>query len=350
MASALRVTVLSIMAATLGACGHGGGGGGGSGTPTQIPPAPAPDQTPAPNQTPANQTPANQTPAPDQNAQQQNTPPDNAPRTDVTFSSFAAVEPSQNVRMFGEDRSINGTQLSDGTVRPITTNTEGERGATLWLGFDSKRSLAAVAVRDFTDDVAFDRSKGHSISCSGGTCTASSPTASAVVADAFANGWNYQTYGVWTTQSNPTSVAFGAVSAGVPTPGNAVPTTGLASFSGRASGYYIDPAGATFNTDATLTANVDFQQRFIAFNTGNTTLVNTGTGAKSANTGLNMTGTLNWDAGFNRFSGSVQTANDNLSGSASGKFYGPKAEEIGGTYNLVSGPTSRMIGGFGGKR
>jgi len=343
MASALRATVLSIMAATLGACGHGGGGGGGSGPPTQIPPAPAPDQTPAPNQTPANQT-----PAPDQNAQQQNTPPDNASRTNVTFSSFAAVEPSQNVLLFGEGRRVFGTQRSDGSFEPITVN-GGEESVDLVLGFDSKRSLAAVSISDFSDIVHFDRSKGDSISCSGGICTASSPAASAIVGDALANGWNYQTYGVWEIHSDPKRVGFGAMSAGTPTLGNALPTTGLATFSGRASGFYIDPAGATFNTDATLTANVDFQNRAIGFSTGNTTLANTTTGARSANSGLNMTGSLNWAAGFNRFSGPVQTANDNLSGSASGTFYGPKAEEIGGTYNLVGGP-SRMVGGFGGKR
>jgi hypothetical protein len=239
--------------------------------------------------------------------------------------------------------------MSDGTVQPITVNS-GESDSKLTLGFDSKRSLAAIAFTDFTTTVAFDRSAGDTISCSSGTCSASSPTASAVIGDAFANGWNYQTYGVWTTHSNPTSVVFSAVSAGTPTPGNAVPTTGLATFSGRSSGFYIDRAGATFNTDATLTANVDFQQRLIGFNTGNTTLVNPGTGAKSADTGLNMTGTLNWAAGVNHFSGPVQTANENLSGSASGKFYGPKAEEVGGTYNLVGGPTSRMVGGFGGKQ
>jgi transferrin binding protein len=346
MASALRATILAILAAMLGACGHGGGGGGGgSGTPTEIPPAPAPNQTPAPAQ-------QNETPAQDQNAQRQSPPPDNAPRTDVSFTSFSAVKPSQNVRMSGEDRAIVAKQLSDGTVQPITTNTGAERDATLTLGFDSKRSLAAITIRDFpesTNNVAFDRSAGHTISCNGGgICTASSPTASAVIGDALGNGWNYQTYGVWAVQFNPTIVAFGAVSAGTATPGNAVPTTGTANFFGSTSGYFLDAAGIRHTTNAEMIANVDFQNRAIGFNTHDTTFSNsTGGGIHE---GLNLFGTLTWAPGFNRFSGRVQTADRTLDGNASGKFYGPKAEEIGGTYQLggTQEGVSRMIGGFGG--
>jgi transferrin binding protein len=309
------------MVATLGACSTGGGGGGGSTVPggTENPPPPG----------------------------------ETTPRTDAAFTSFSAVQPNQNVIMSGSATTISGTQMSDGTVTSV--NPEANDSATLGsgrltLGFDSQRSLTALAIAAPEGNVSFDRSAGHNISCGGGTCSASRASASAVTGDAFSNGWNYQTYGAWAVHSNPSSFVFGAVSAGNATPGNAVPTTGLATFNGRASGYFIDMAGVTFTTSASMTANVDFQQRFIGFGTANTTLVNTNTGAQSTDTGLNMRGTFDWSAGVNGFSGPVETNNDNLSGFASGKFYGPKAEEIGGTYRLISGPTSRMVGGFGGKR
>ncbi|HXJ48981.1 MAG TPA: hypothetical protein VNF91_07430, partial [Candidatus Acidoferrum sp.] len=202
MASALRITALSIMAAMLAACGTGGGGGGGSGTPTQIPPAPAPNQTPAPEQT----------------TQRQTTPPGNIQRADVAFTSFSAVQPNQNVIMGGSATTIRGTQTSNGPVTSVSPETNG--ASNLSLGFDSQRQLTSLAINAPDSNVSFDRSAGHSISCSGGgVCKASSPTASAVIGDALGSGWNYQTYGVWAVQSGPTSFALGGVSAGNATPG-----------------------------------------------------------------------------------------------------------------------------------
>ena len=331
MASVVRATAFSIMAAMLGACGTGGGGGGGSGTPTQIPPAPG------------------QPPAPDQTTQRQTTPPNNTPRTDVAFTSFSAVQPNQNVIMGGSGITMSGTQTSNGPVTSVSPEMNG--ASNLTLGFDSQRKLTALAISAPEGNVSFDQSAGHSISCSGGgICSASSPTASAIIGDALGSGWNYQTYGAWAVQSGPTSFVLGGVSAGNATPGNAVPTTGTARFFGNASGYFIDAAGIRSTSSAAMIANVDFQNRAIGFTTLDTTLVNSTTGAASSKGELDLLGSLNWAAGVNNFSGSVQTRDRNLNGSASGRFYGPKAEEIGGTYSLSGGATSRLVGGFGGKQ
>jgi hypothetical protein len=305
MASVVRTTAFSIMAVTLAACGTGGGGGGERGTPSQIPPA------------------AGQPPAPDQTAQRQTTPPNNTPRTDVAFTSFSAVQPNQNVMMNG--------------------------ASNLTLGFDSQRKLTALAISAPEGNVSFDQSAGHSISCSGGgICSASSPTASAIIGDALGSGWNYQTYGAWAVQSGPTSFVLGGVSAGNATPGNAVPTTGTGTFFGNASGYFIDAAGMRSTTSAAMIANVDFQNRAIGFTTVDTTLLNSTPGPGSRKQELDLSGSLSWAAGVNNFSGQVQTRDGNLNGSASGKFYGPTAQEIGGTYQLGGGGVSRMVGGFGG--
>jgi hypothetical protein len=218
----------------------------------------------------------------------------------------------------------------------------------LTLGFDSQRNLTALAISAPEGNVSFDRSAGHSISCGGGgICQASSPTASAITGDALGSGWNYQTYGVWAVQSGPTSFVLGGVSAGNATPGNAVPTTGTARFFGNASGYFIDTAGIRSTTSAAMIANVDFQNRAIGFTTIDTTLLNSN-GPGSSKQELDLSGSLSWAAGVNNFSGQVQTRDRNLNGSASGKFYGPTAEEIGGTYSLSGGSTSRLVGGFGG--
>ena len=61
-------------------------------------------------------------------------------------------------------------------------------------------------------------------------------------------------------------------------------------------------------------------------------------------------GTASWKDG-NLFSGKVSTADDKLSGNLNGKFYGPNAAEIGGTYGLKNkDATEHLIGGYGAKR
>jgi len=249
--------------------------------------------------------------------------------------------------MSGSATTISGTQTSNG---PVTSVSPAANGASnLTLGFDSQRQLTALTIAAPESNLSFDRSAGHSISCGGGgTCSASSPTASAVIGDALGSGWNYQTYGVWAVQSGPTSFVLGGMSAGNATPGNAVPTTGAATFFGNSSGYFIDSAGTRSATSAAMIANVDFQNRAIGFTTLDTTLVNSTTGAASSKKELDLSGSLSWAAGVNNFSGQVQTRDANLNGSASGKFYGPTAQEIGGTYQLGGAGVSRMVGGFGG--
>jgi hypothetical protein len=242
---------------------------------------------------------------------------------------------------------MSGTQTGNGPVTSVSPETNG--ASNLTLAFDSQRTLTALAISAPEGNVSFDRSAGHSTSCGGGgVCKASSPTASAVIGDALGSGWNYQTYGVWAVQSGPNNFVLGGVSAGNATPGNAVPTTGTGTFFGNASGYFIDAAGIRSATSAAMIANVDFQNRAIGFTTIDTTLVNSTTGAASSRQELDLTGSLSWASGINNFSGQVQTRDSTLNGSASGKFYGPTAQEIGGTYQLGGAGVSRMVGGFGG--
>ena len=335
MTSALRATVLPIMAAMLGACGSGGGGGGGSGTPTQIPPAPAP----------------NQTPAPDQTTQRQSAPPDNTPRVDVPFTQFSMVLPNTNVNMVGTGTSVTGTHTSNGPVTSIDQVSSGS--SNLALGFDGQRTLSTLTFNSpESGKVVFDRAAGHSIDCPGNAyCTASNhKNASAFVGDAFANGWNYQTFGAWATQTGPNTLVLSAMSAGNVTPGSAVPTTGLVNFEGFAAGYFIDPAGTQFRTSANLSAQVDFQKRAIDFRTFATEMAKLNTSTFTPLDTLNFSGTLTWASGQNAFGGQVKAVNPDLNGQASGRFFGPKAEEMGGTYNLAGTGVSRMVGGFGGKQ
>jgi hypothetical protein len=98
-----------------------------------------------------------------------------------------------------------------------------------------------------------------------------------------------------------------------------------------------------------VSANVDFQTRNIGFSTSNTSTLNLNSGARNSNdTSLNLSGTLSYAPGANSFGGTL-TAGNGISGPASGRFYGPAAQEMGGVYSL-QGQAGSMLGGFGAKR
>jgi hypothetical protein len=98
-----------------------------------------------------------------------------------------------------------------------------------------------------------------------------------------------------------------------------------------------------------MSAVTDFQNRNIQFSTTGTLLTNTSTFVRTENPTLDLRGNWSYAAGTSQFSGGVNTVNGDLTGNASGRFFGPSAQEIGGVYGLSGGGAS-LLGGFGGKR
>lgn len=171
----------------------------------------------------------------------------------------------------------------------------------------------------------------------------------AVGANYTALGYNYQTFGVWATGIGTGSGNIGAISAGAATQNSALPTTGTATFTGNAGGIYVDPQGQGYlaASDAKLVTN--FGSHSINYSTTGSAAVNPTTGAALPNPALlNMQGTLTYAAGSNDFSGSVSSSG--LNGNAKGRFYGPTANEAGGTFALTSSGVQSYIGAFGAKQ
>jgi hypothetical protein len=166
-----------------------------------------------------------------------------------------------------------------------------------------------------------------------------------------AYGWDYQAFGVWNTGTG--SGTIGAVTIGAETAGAAIPLSGTGSFVGVSGGWYADSSGIPYFTSSNMTASANFGARSIAFATSNTA-ISTDLRSATANSNLNMSGTLIYSAGGNQFTGPVSTVgggpgNAVMSGTATGKFYGPAAQEIGGTFSLSNGSPA-YLGAFGGKR
>jgi transferrin binding protein len=169
-----------------------------------------------------------------------------------------------------------------------------------------------------------------------------------------AGEFNYQSYGAW-ARGDGDNVLTRAMSTGPATPGNSIPTTGTATYTGTAKGFFwVNGNAQRWPTTANMNAQVDFSQREVGFATSNTTIgaSTSGSGPEGPAPNLDLSGTLRYGAGNNDIRGTVTTRDTGMSGNAMARFYGPQAQEIGGVYRVepaIRGG-SGMTGGFGGKR
>lgn len=160
--------------------------------------------------------------------------------------------------------------------------------------------------------------------------------------------YSYMTFGTWSHDktsdgSNFNSVTGNFVYGSATEPAN-IPSSGTATYIGAISGGYIPATADNFHdTYADMSATADFAARSLNFSTSNTkTRMD-----NSALAHLNMSGTLTYSANSNLFAGSV-TDGGGRSGTATGRFYGPAAQEIGGVFGLSGSGTH--FGNFAGKK
>ena len=251
-----------------------------------------------------------------------------APGTAVSFSdgSTSAINASGNITQSDSAGSATLTLNGGGTATAIsatngstTVNLSSSNGDTLASGFGGASTLAL--------------SKNQ--------------TTMAVFANPTTNAYEYQTYGAWGAYGN--GGAAGAISVGNATPLAGLPTSGTGAFVGGASAYYIDPSNNAYLVNATLNVNVDFAGRTASFSTSNSAMTGGPSGTAIGNSALDLSGNLSYGAGSTKLTGTV-TSTSGMTGSANGKFYGPVANEIGGTYAVSGSGVGSMVGSFGGKR
>ena len=157
---------------------------------------------------------------------------------------------------------------------------------------------------------------------------------------------DYSAFGYWATvdgdRSTPTSLAVldaGSFFGGVPTPAGELPTSGTATYTGFSGAVDVAADG----TARTLTGGLDATADF-------------GAGSLDASMSLEENATTTWGtvtadglsiSGDGAFAGDA-TSSRGHSGGATGRFFGPAAEELGGAFTLT-GP-STVKGSFGGTR
>ena len=171
-----------------------------------------------------------------------------------------------------------------------------------------------------------------------------------VMHDPAAAGWAYQTFAFYKDPKN--DVAFGYQSLGDETKFADLPASGTATYNGLTTAYVVKDDQSRQLT-ANVKAIVDFGLKGVPFENTNSqfhSLDDKGRRVTVKGADYDMKGTAKWENG-NLFLGSVEAAAAGLKGNLSGKFYGAKAAEIGGTYGLKNQDGSEhLIGGYGAKR
>lgn len=280
------------------------------------------------------------------------TPP--PPPPPPSFTSFSAVQPNSSITVNGT--GLEGTMAvsSTGVIPPTTVSTPSETSVSIRYTTDAQRNINSIAVTGSSSSVSFPSTSVFETFVD----TAGKPIAFGVrnssgsdqllTADPYVIGFNYQSFGVWGTGIVAGQTArYGVLSAGSTTPTSAIPAAGSANFNGLIGGIYIDNAGEGFRYGANAAFAVNF---------GTRTILMTTSGDRSVNVNTNigfiwnvpLSATMTYAAGSSRFSGTFR-AGSFMTGTGSGTFYGPAANELGGTF-FISGSAGKMVGGFGGKQ
>ena len=271
------------------------------------------------------------------------------PTSDMTFADLTY---GQQYEFDAVSQSFSYTQNSAWThltsLNPYshsTTSTE------FTFGTDSNGNIDYARVEDNQTGVDFAISgtdKFTNVSDTEGVfLDAETETEYLLIANLSETIFEYQTFGVWSKAVSGSSEHGGVMSTGISTPVSGIPTSGTATYNGVALGFITDDDGKIGGVTGEFTAVAEFSNRSLAMSTTNTIIAFP---SEEAIDGLDMTGTLSYTSGSGVFSGNVLTDNG-FTGSATGRFYGPNAEEIGGVI-LIQGPNNLAAAalGFGAKK
>ena len=165
---------------------------------------------------------------------------------------------------------------------------------------------------------------------------------------------NYMALLYWELKTD-TSHTRGYGMTGFETDGNAIPIAGSVKFTGAGQGVYAVADSVYHDVAFDITADVDFSKRTVDLESTKTcrTTSSLCQEVSPLQADLNFKGTLVYIAGENVITGNIVTKGDAdnvaLTGTADARFYGPSAEELGGTFSMTSDKAG-FVGRFGAKK
>jgi hypothetical protein len=251
------------------------------------------------------------------------------------------------------------------TSATITSTNASVNGLTLTIGTGAGEGVGNNPnAFDAYDDAA--NNGLNSTRQIGGYTATEKSTPGTYTASAYQTNYSYLVYGNWFecgsgtgcgVSANETGVAGWYVS-GQETPVGSIPVSGQATYNGSVDGSYFDASGNSFAVSANLAVGADFSTRNLSFNTSNSAIYNNTTTTLNqdgtitvtspdyvAKPDLNLAGTLSYPVNSNTFAGVVADA-FGRTGSATGRFFGPAAQEIGGVYGVKGIDGSTHTGSF----
>lgn len=156
-------------------------------------------------------------------------------------------------------------------------------------------------------------------------------------------GLEFQTFGAWLTGLKTPSGVAGVGSFGAKTTENAV-LVGTVNYNGASIGIMRAVNGEVFVTVSDVSVSTDFSTA--SMSSTSTSLAKVGDGSQGSGRSIDFSGSGPvTGTGFTaQFMG---VNNSDLTGSADGHFYGPTAEEVGGTFGLQTSDGQTYIGSFG---
>jgi hypothetical protein len=162
------------------------------------------------------------------------------------------------------------------------------------------------------------------------------------------NDWEYQSYGTWLSGRGRERIRAGAGAFGRRGGTGSVPTTGSATFTGGTVGQYVDGGGRLHVTNGRVTVEADFVDRSLDFTSTGTQIGVLAGGTMTPAPQLDMSGVLRFEEGRDAFGGTLMAPG--LTGTSSGRFFGPNAEELGGVFTLTGSGLEHYSGAYGAKR
>lgn len=218
-------------------------------------------------------------------------------------------------------------------------------GAGLLVIGDEKSNPATVRIRAGNGETtAFNlRSRESNVNIN-----AESRDGSVIYIDPIKAGFEYQTFGVWSKTESGTTASWGAASFGRRTEATDMPSGGAATYEADGLGLAVDGSRPYLTNSNIEISTANYANVDITSSNTHKTLIPTDGSPQVAerDSSLDFQGT--GSVSGSEFRMNIQDSGSRL-GEAVGLFYGPSAEEVGGTYNIRFGNFSH-IGSFGGKK
>ncbi|MCE0505589.1 transferrin-binding protein-like solute binding protein [Roseivivax sp. GX 12232] len=254
------------------------------------------------------------------------------------FKSFqASQEDGGTYRAAGQVTSADFAADENGDVE-VTREPETENRAVIDVTWDAETGEATkIWVRNSKSNFVVDTADGGEITTDGDTIVAIDEDrgVAAVFADPEGQGLEYQSFGAWQTGVDGLSGSAGVGSFGSYTMASQLPDDDAsATYNGQSYGQTADADGNVFETTSDIEVTTDFSA--ITVNSSNTSAGTT----SLSDLDFTATGQLN-RASFEA------TSQGDVSGTVTGRFYGPEAEEVGGTF-VMDANDNGYIGAFGG--